>query len=98
MSNVDVDPDRFREVRAVSFKLAPDQFFMLGDNSAHSSDGRLWESPEHFVKREALIGKALFVYWPHGLTHVGGSSVALPSLPVLGNTYWPNFGDMPLIR
>lgn len=98
MSNVDVDPDRFREVRAVSFKLAPDQFFMLGDNSAHSSDGRLWESPEHFVKRELLIGKALFVYWPHGLTHVGGSSVALPSLPVLGNTYWPNFADMRLIR
>ena len=38
---------------------------MLGDNSAQSSDGRLWVG-EWWVERELLIGKALFIYWPHG--------------------------------
>ncbi len=42
-----------------------DQFFVLGDNSAQSSDGRLWIG-EYWVDRELLIGKALFIYWPHG--------------------------------
>ncbi len=42
-----------------------DQFFVLGDNSAQSSDGRLWKG-EYWVDRELLIGKALFIYWPHG--------------------------------
>ena len=42
-----------------------DQFFVLGDNSAQSSDGRLWVG-EWWVERELLIGKALFIYWPHG--------------------------------
>jgi signal peptidase I len=42
---------------------AEDQFFMLGDNSAQSSDARAWD--DHWVKRDLLIGKALFIYWPH---------------------------------
>jgi signal peptidase I len=42
-----------------------DRFFVLGDNSAQSSDGRLWVG-EWWVERELLIGKALFIYWPHG--------------------------------
>ncbi len=42
-----------------------DQFFVLGDNSAQRSDGRLWTG-EWWVDRELLIGKALFIYWPHG--------------------------------
>ncbi len=42
-----------------------DRFFVLGDNSAQSSDGRLWVG-EWSVERELLIGKALFIYWPHG--------------------------------
>ncbi|MGC3966263.1 MAG: S26 family signal peptidase [Pirellulales bacterium] len=98
MTNVERDPTRFLKVRGVVFKLGADQFFMLGDNSPHSSDGRLWDSPEHYVKRELLIGKALFVYWPHGLPTVGGSSVDLPNLPVVGGSYYPNFKDMRIIR
>jgi len=44
-----------------------DQFFVLGDNSPFSQDGRLWrtENLNHFVERRMLIGKALFIYWPH---------------------------------
>ena len=47
-----------------SFRLLDDQFFALGDNSPASSDARAWEN-HHYVERENLVGKALFVYWPH---------------------------------
>jgi hypothetical protein len=98
MSNVEANPDRFRQIRGVAFKLEADQFFMCGDNSPLSSDSRLWTSSEHYVKRELLIGKALFVYWPHGLGTVGGTSIDLPNLPLIGGSYFPNFTDMRLIR
>lgn len=52
--------------------LGPDQFFPMGDNSPSSQDGRLWSEgngltpgPEPYVERNLLIGKAVFVYWPH---------------------------------
>jgi len=35
-------------------------YFVLGDNSAHSSDSRNWG----FVNRKEVIGKAFFIYWP----------------------------------
>ena len=37
-----------------------DSYFVLGDNSAHSSDSRNWG----FVSRNDVIGKAFFIYWP----------------------------------
>ena len=58
------------------FTLGKDEFFVLGDNSPNSQDGRWWDKPgignnDHFyrqgiVPREYLVGKALFVYWPSG--------------------------------
>jgi len=39
-----------------------DHFFMLGDNSLNSHDGRAWG----FVPRRNLIGKAFLVFWPVG--------------------------------
>ena len=55
--------------------LGPDQFFVCGDNSPNSLDGRLWDTPDEWVKqqidptigivpRDLLIGKAFFVYFP----------------------------------
>jgi signal peptidase I len=60
--------------------LTPDQFFVCGDNSPASSDGRLWTSVDPWiaseidatvgvVDRRLLLGKAFFVYWPS----IGGS-------------------------
>ncbi len=54
--------------------LRDDQFFVCGDNSPDSLDGRLWGDPDEWTKsidpypsvvnRRLLIGKAFFVYFP----------------------------------
>jgi len=69
-----------RPARAVEdhpFTLSEDEFFVLGDNSPNSEDGRWWGQPDvaskgwdppraGIVPRYYLVGKALFVYWPSG--------------------------------
>ncbi len=63
--------------------VGPGQYFALGDNSPLSADGRLWRNM-HFVDRRLLIGKALFIYWPHSFDS-----------PV---PYFPNFSRMRFVR
>ncbi len=74
------------------FHIQPKHYMMLGDNSPRSADARAWGSDDlawdpnrtrqNFeVPEEYLIGKAFFVYWPHGKPF-------WPSVPFLGN---PNF-------
>lgn len=67
------------------------QFFMLGDNSPRSKDGRYWK-PENYVDRRLLIGKALFVYWPHSFNYVELGSKKIPF------PFWPNFQRMRFVR
>ena len=62
-----------RNSREATFgTLSSDEFFALGDNSPQSSDSRLWPNGRdavnrHAVPRPALLGKAFFIYWPHGI-------------------------------
>lgn len=60
---------------STTMTLGPDHFFVLGDNSPASEDGRLWPGPEAWVSqeiddtvgvvpRELMLGKAFFVYFP----------------------------------
>lgn len=89
-------PGELLEDSRIDYELGPDQFLMLGDNSAASKDSRLWvEGPQ--VDRQLLIGKALVIFWPHPWPaswsiplRFGSSELRLP--------FWPNFGRMRPIR
>jgi len=78
-------------LRYVEFSLKADQFFVLGDNSAKSKDGRLWGPEQYWVPRDLLIGKAMFIYWPHSWDR-------LPYFNSIPCPYFPNFSRMGLVR
>lgn len=44
------------------YQVPEDAYFVLGDNREISRDSRYWNNP--YVKRDKIIGKALFRYWP----------------------------------
>jgi len=78
LAKVLADPQAYNEIyarkpRSIEFDpLNDDEFFAMGDNSTHSYDGRAWSmTPQsnhaHAVTRRSLIGKAFFIYWPHGI-------------------------------
>lgn len=64
------------------YKLASDEYLMFGDNSSMSKDGRLFDyetrpmggvfSHRYAVREKDLIGKALFIFWPHGVPFLNG--------------------------
>jgi signal peptidase I len=91
--------DRFSEREHVDFPLGDNQFFVMGDNSAESSDARLWFSRDPrsggmpggaYLERDLLIGKALCVYWPHSWNRIPGTPIPFP--------LFPNVMDMRLVR
>ncbi|NLE39673.1 MAG: signal peptidase I [Pirellulaceae bacterium] len=88
-------PEAFsdRNMREAVFPLREDQFLMLGDNSPQSKDSRMWTEEEYFVDRELLIGKALFVYWPHSWDKIWiGEEESIPF------PFFPNFKQMRFVR
>jgi signal peptidase I len=51
--------------------LGADEYFVLGDNSAVSLDGRYWDNPapghqSGALPRDHIVGKVTTVYWPLG--------------------------------
>ncbi len=87
---------RFTERQQANFTLNKDQLFVMGDNSAESSDARLWVNSERgrpggpYLDRRLLIGKALSVYWPHSWNQIPGTPIPFP--------LFPNIADMRLVR
>jgi signal peptidase I len=88
-----------KERQQVEFPLGENQFFVMGDNSAESSDARLWFDLDPrsggkpggaYLERDLLIGKALCVYWPHSWNRIPGTPIPFP--------LFPNFMDMRLVR
>ena len=88
--------DRFGERQQANFTLNQDQLFVMGDNSAESSDARLWVNSDRgrpggpYLDRRLLIGKALCVYWPHSWNQIPGTPIPFP--------LFPNIADMRLVR
>ena len=89
-----------------TFTLADGEFFAMGDNSPRSKDSRLWsnvrgDQHRHAVPRDALVGKAFFIYWPHGIPFLNdGKGYALMNhktiafenrQPVVRRTDYPEF-------
>lgn len=76
-----------RAVEGNPLSLEEDQFFVLGDNSPGSEDGRWWDEPgmgnngkdyrAGIVPRDYLVGKAVLVYWPSGFKPFDGSRLAI---------------------
>ncbi|MBQ6368725.1 MAG: signal peptidase I [Parasporobacterium sp.] len=44
------------------YEVPEDCYFVMGDNRNNSNDARFWKNT--YVKRDAVLGKALFCYWP----------------------------------
>lgn len=44
------------------FYVPDDCYFVMGDNRLNSKDSRYWKNP--FVKRDKILGEAVFRYWP----------------------------------
>jgi signal peptidase I len=89
----------FGERNHADFPLGEGQFFVMGDNSAESSDARLWLNRDPrtggqpggaYLERSMLIGKALCVYWPHSWHRIPGTPIPFP--------LFPNLEDMRLVR
>jgi len=87
-----------RAVEGKPLQLDEDEFFVLGDNSPNSADGRVWASRGlsndgkgyrvGIVPRDYLVGKAMFVYLPSFFKPFGKNS----RFPVF------NIGDMRFIH
>ena len=55
------DPDgRFMRTENDIVSIPQDHYFAMGDNSPNSSDSRTWG----FVPKNAIIGRAIFIYYP----------------------------------
>jgi signal peptidase I len=90
---------------------AEDEFLMLGDNSPRSNDSRMW-TRSHAVPRRLLIGKAFYIYWPHGVPFLGGGRGfalgnyhereggpnAKVTVPKYSAPFYPQIGRMKRIR
>jgi signal peptidase I len=85
----------------LEFPLGEDQFFMLGDNSSASKDGRAWgtlEKPLHHVDRRLLVGRALVVFWPHAVPTTWNAKVVERCGWELRLPCLPNFARMRFVR
>lgn len=102
------------------YKLSDDEYMMLGDNSPASKDSRLFDyesrplngvfSHRYAVRQKDLIGKALCIFWPHGVPflnggegfsvwgHKGHESLEPDEYPSVRVPFYPNISRMQKIR
>jgi signal peptidase I len=79
-----------RATKENPFTLASDEFFVCGDNSNNSLDGRFWSVPGvgnngqdyriGTVPRDYMMGKAVMVYWSQAFRPAGNLPSMIPNL------------------
>lgn len=103
----------FEDCEQRDIEVDANGFLALGDNSPRSSDSRFWDKTKS-VSREYLVGKAFWIYWPHGIpflndgrgyTVLRHSIVDNPQLikssadyPKMTAPFYPQFPRMKRIR
>ena len=102
------------------YELSEGEYLMFGDNSSMSKDSRLFDfqsrpmngvfSHRYAVREQDLIGKALFIFWPHGVPflnngkgisvryHSGRDSADPGEYPSVRVPFYPNLQRMKKIR
>jgi len=113
-ADVLADPALFPALAATEsreFAIRPGHYMMMGDNSPRSKDGRAWttldqgpngwdpnlrESNE--VPASLLIGKAFFIYWPHGKPFWPNLRILPGLFPDVRIPFRPYFERMKWIR
>lgn len=102
------------------YQLDDDEYLMFGDNSPSSKDSRLFDyenrpmngifSHRYAVRKKDLIGKALFIFWPHGVPflndgegipvwyHKGPEGTNAHEYPSIRFPFYPNISRMKKIR
>lgn len=79
-----------RATEDAPFTLKKDQFFVCGDNSNNSLDGRLWATEgfgnngrtydEGIVPRDYMMGKAVMIYWSEAFQPTADAPSMIPNL------------------
>lgn len=100
------DPARFGNLAALpgkTYAIGAGRYMMMGDNSPQSSDGRAWDhgdQPWDAIHRQTwevpetmIVGRAFFVYWPHGKpfgpeVRVPGTDLLVPFRPYVERMKW----------
>ncbi|HYO92032.1 MAG TPA: signal peptidase I [Pyrinomonadaceae bacterium] len=88
------DPSSFSgfnyAVNGQPFIIAADSYFVMGDNRNNSADSREWG----VVKREYVIGRAMFVYWSYDESAPVGDGIMDKIGAFFTNTRWSRTGTM----
>ena len=67
--------------------VPPDSYFVMGDNRENSEDSRAWG----FVRRDLVIGRAMFVYWSYDSSLPSSGSFLMDFFE---NTRWGRTGTL----
>ncbi len=99
-----VTEQRSRYSGLFDLQLAADEYLMCGDNSPASKDSRLfdyWSRPlrgiqshRYAVREIDLIGKAMFIFWPHGVPFLNdGKGFSVKGHSVSESNYGRHFSQ-----